>query len=55
MQELKGYIRVFYWVHPALPDSDCNSMEGPILSYPTSTELHGHGIDLMHNGDSSID
>lgn len=47
--ELKGNIRVFCRVRPLLPD-DCDGLETPIISYPTSTEALGRGIDLMQNG-----
>ncbi|KAJ6853397.1 kinesin-like protein KIN-14H [Iris pallida] len=47
--ELKGNIRVFCRVRPAIPDSDIHDTEGPVVSYPTSTEALGRGIDLMHN------
>nr|CAD1841136.1 unnamed protein product [Ananas comosus var. bracteatus] len=47
--ELKGNIRVFCRVRPLLPDGENNGVEGAALSYPTSTEYLGRGIDLMHN------
>ncbi|KAJ0961331.1 hypothetical protein J5N97_000636 [Dioscorea zingiberensis] len=47
--ELKGNIRVFCRVRPLLPDKECNVTEGAIVSYPTSTEFIGRGIDLMHH------
>ncbi|XP_020273899.1 kinesin-like protein KIN-14N [Asparagus officinalis] len=47
--ELKGNIRVFCRVRPALSDSDSSSSDGVVVSYPLSTELRGRGIDLMHN------
>lgn len=47
--ELKGNIRVFCRVRPAIPDSEIDDVEGPIVSYPTSTEALGRGIDLMHH------
>ncbi|EHA8587297.1 kinesin-like protein KIN-14H [Cocos nucifera] len=47
--ELKGNIRVFCRVRPILPDSDCSGTEGPVVSYPTSVESLGRGIDLMHH------
>lgn len=47
--ELKGNIRVFCRVRPILPDSDCGGTEGPVVSYPTSVESLGRGIDLMNN------
>ncbi|KAI3698075.1 hypothetical protein L6452_31187 [Arctium lappa] len=46
--ELKGNIRVFCRVRPLLPE------DGPgaevTVSYPTSMESAGRGIDLIHNG-----
>ncbi|XP_008778969.2 kinesin-like protein KIN-14H isoform X1 [Phoenix dactylifera] len=47
--ELKGNIRVFCRVRPILPDSDSSGIEGPVVSYPTSVESLGRGIDLMHH------
>ncbi|KAI4322833.1 hypothetical protein L6164_022489 [Bauhinia variegata] len=47
--ELKGNIRVFCRVRPLLPDEGCNT-EGKIISYPTSMEASGRGIDLAQNG-----
>ncbi|KAJ4726157.1 Kinesin-like protein [Melia azedarach] len=47
--ELKGNIRVFCRVRPLLPD-DTSSSEGKIISYPTSTEALGRGIDITQNG-----
>ncbi|XP_010931849.1 kinesin-like protein KIN-14H isoform X2 [Elaeis guineensis] len=47
--ELKGNIRVFCRVRPVLSDVDCSGTEGPVVSYPTSVEFLGRGIDLMHN------
>ncbi|XP_044487386.1 kinesin-like protein KIN-14N isoform X1 [Mangifera indica] len=47
--ELKGNIRVFCRVRPLLPDDSC-STEGRVISYPTSTEALGRGIDIMQNG-----
>ncbi|XP_020269120.1 kinesin-like protein KIN-14H [Asparagus officinalis] len=46
--ELKGNIRVFCRVRP-VHDSDCNEVDGAIVSYPTSFEFLGRGIDLMHH------
>ncbi|KAK4797152.1 hypothetical protein SAY86_029478 [Trapa natans] len=46
--ELKGNIRVFCRVRPLLPDE--NSDEGKSVSYPTSMEVLGRGIDLAQNG-----
>lgn len=47
LQELKGNIRVFCRVRPLLPGEN-NGDE--IISYPTSLEAFGRGIDLMQNG-----
>lgn len=47
-QELKGNIRVFCRVRPILPDDSAGAE--PIVSYPTSAEALGRGIDLMQNG-----
>ncbi|XP_044472709.1 kinesin-like protein KIN-14M isoform X2 [Mangifera indica] len=47
--ELKGNIRVFCRVRPLLPDDSC-STEVRVLSYPTSIEAVGRGIDIMQNG-----
>ncbi|XP_004487619.1 kinesin-like protein KIN-14N [Cicer arietinum] len=47
--ELKGNIRVFCRVRPLLPDEGC-STEGKIISYPTSMEASGRGIELAQNG-----
>lgn len=52
LQELKGNIRVFCRVRPLLPERESNTTEGAIVSYPTSTEFLGRGIDLMHHGRS---
>ncbi|VFQ58622.1 unnamed protein product [Cuscuta campestris] len=46
--ELKGNIRVFCRVRPTLSD-DVVSAE-KVVSFPTSTEALGRGIDLTHNG-----
>lgn len=53
LQELKGNIRVFCRVRPLLPDDSC-STEGRVISYPTSTEALGRGIDIMQNGMSLV-
>ncbi|KAJ6706942.1 KINESIN-LIKE PROTEIN [Salix viminalis] len=42
--ELKGNIRVFCRVRPVLPD-DVAGSEPDVISYPTSTEALGRGID----------
>ncbi|XP_010539269.1 PREDICTED: kinesin-like protein KIN-14N [Tarenaya hassleriana] len=47
--ELKGNIRVFCRVRPLLPGEN-SSDEGKAISYPTSLESLGRGIDLMQNG-----
>ncbi|GMI77548.1 KINESIN-LIKE PROTEIN IN ARABIDOPSIS THALIANA A [Hibiscus trionum] len=47
--ELKGNIRVFCRVRPLLPD-DGAATEGAIVSYPTSTEFVGRGIDMIQSG-----
>ncbi|OIW03167.1 hypothetical protein TanjilG_11804 [Lupinus angustifolius] len=47
--ELKGNIRVFCRVRPLLPDEGCNT-DGKLISYPTSMEAAGRGIELTHNG-----
>ncbi|KAK6283651.1 hypothetical protein POUND7_002603 [Theobroma cacao] len=47
--ELKGNIRVFCRVRPLLPD-DGAATEGAVVSYPTSTESLGRGIDLIQSG-----
>ncbi|KAF7822856.1 Kinesin-like protein KIN-14N [Senna tora] len=47
--ELKGNIRVFCRVRPLLPDESCNA-EGKFISYPTSMETSGRGIDLTQGG-----
>ncbi|OIW15461.1 hypothetical protein TanjilG_28660 [Lupinus angustifolius] len=47
--ELKGNIRVFCRVRPLLPDEVCNT-DGKLISYPTSMEAAGRGIDLTQNG-----
>ncbi|KAG6695118.1 hypothetical protein I3842_09G079900 [Carya illinoinensis] len=46
--ELKGNIRVFCRVRPLLPD-DGVATEATLISYPTSTESLGRGIDLMQS------
>ncbi|KAB2060440.1 hypothetical protein ES319_A10G017500v1 [Gossypium barbadense] len=47
--ELKGNIRVFCRVRPLLPD-DGAAAEDAIVSYPTSTESLGRGVDLIQSG-----
>ncbi|KAH0436329.1 hypothetical protein IEQ34_026433 [Dendrobium chrysotoxum] len=47
--ELKGNIRVFCRVRPVLSDIDYRGDDGIVVSYPTSVECLGRGIDLMHN------
>ncbi|XP_019085998.1 PREDICTED: kinesin-like protein KIN-14N [Camelina sativa] len=46
--ELKGNIRVFCRVRPLLPGEN-NGEEGKTISYPTSLEALGRGIDLLQN------
>lgn len=52
LQELKGNIRVFCRVRPLLPEDDAGS-ESSVISFPTSTEALGRGIDLTQNGKES--
>ncbi|KAF5742204.1 Kinesin 1 [Tripterygium wilfordii] len=47
--ELKGNIRVFCRVRPLLPE-DCATTEVSVISYPSSTESLGRGIDLIQSG-----
>ncbi|KAM1150078.1 hypothetical protein FF1_030678 [Malus domestica] len=47
--ELKGNIRVFCRVRPLLADEDV-STEGKVISYPTSMDALGRGIDLVQPG-----
>ncbi|KAM5585764.1 kinesin-like protein KIN-14N [Rosa sericea] len=47
--ELKGNIRVFCRVRPFLAEDDSNT-EGKIISYPTSMDALGRGIELGQNG-----
>uniref|UniRef100_A0A453D214 Spindle pole body-associated protein Vik1/Cik1 microtubule binding domain-containing protein n=1 Tax=Aegilops tauschii subsp. strangulata TaxID=200361 RepID=A0A453D214_AEGTS len=49
--ELKGNIRVFCRVRPFLSDTDSNGQEEAIISYPSSVENAGRGIDLMNQGE----
>ncbi|KAB5560515.1 hypothetical protein DKX38_005472 [Salix brachista] len=49
LQELKGNIRVFCRVRPVLPD-DVAGSEPAVISYPTSTEALGRGIDVIQSG-----
>ncbi|KAF3450468.1 hypothetical protein FNV43_RR06551 [Rhamnella rubrinervis] len=46
--ELKGNIRVFCRVRPLLPDEGAGT-ETSVISYPTSTEALGRGIDLLQS------
>ncbi|KAK4753309.1 hypothetical protein SAY87_022107 [Trapa incisa] len=46
--ELKGNIRVFCRVRPLLPGE--NSSEDKSISYPTSMEFLGRGVELVQNG-----
>uniref|UniRef100_A0A0E0PEH4 Kinesin-like protein n=1 Tax=Oryza rufipogon TaxID=4529 RepID=A0A0E0PEH4_ORYRU len=48
--ELKGNIRVFCRVRPLLQDNDSSGAEEALISYPTSVESAGRGIDLMNQG-----
>ncbi|KAL6651976.1 hypothetical protein ACP70R_010901 [Stipagrostis hirtigluma subsp. patula] len=48
--ELKGNIRVFCRVRPLLFHGDSNGVEGASISYPTSVESAGRGIDLINQG-----
>lgn len=50
LQELKGNIRVFCRVRPLLPPTCSNGTDGAVVSYPTSLEFVGRGIDLAQNG-----
>lgn len=47
--ELKGNIRVFCRVRPLLPDDGVGA-EASVISYPTSVEALGRGVDLMQSG-----
>ncbi|KAJ4822702.1 Kinesin-like protein KIN-14N [Turnera subulata] len=47
--ELKGNIRVFCRVRPLLPE-DSPGSEGKVLTYPTTMEALGRGIDLLQQG-----
>lgn len=47
--ELKGNIRVFCRVRPMLPD-DSEGVEKAIVSYPTSLEYQGRGVEVMQSG-----
>ncbi|KAI9112450.1 hypothetical protein K1719_016647 [Acacia pycnantha] len=46
--ELKGNIRVFCRVRPMLPEDGVGT--DMVVSYPTSTEALGRGIDLVQSG-----
>ncbi|KAK7252230.1 hypothetical protein RIF29_36041 [Crotalaria pallida] len=46
--ELKGNIRVFCRVRPLLPEDSTGS--DMVVSYPTSAEALGRGIELVQNG-----
>ena len=52
MQELKGNIRVFCRVRPLLPDDGAGT-DNSVISYPTSVESKGRGIELIQSGMSS--
>lgn len=47
--ELKGNIRVFCRVRPMLPDDGAEA-EKAVVSYPTSLESEGRGVELLQNG-----
>ncbi|XP_051133552.1 kinesin-like protein KIN-14N [Andrographis paniculata] len=47
--ELKGNIRVFCRVRPLL-SADGAESDAKVISFPTSMEAMGRGIDLVHNG-----
>ncbi|GAA0183705.1 microtubule binding motor protein [Lithospermum erythrorhizon] len=47
--ELKGNIRVFCRVRPLISD-DAAGTETKVVYFPTTTETHGRGIDLLQNG-----
>ncbi|KAG6491371.1 hypothetical protein ZIOFF_052711 [Zingiber officinale] len=47
--ELKGNIRVFCRVRPLLLPTYSNGTDGAVVSYPTSLEFLGRGIDLAQN------
>ncbi|XP_042459142.1 kinesin-like protein KIN-14H isoform X1 [Zingiber officinale] len=46
--ELKGNIRVFCRVRPIMANNDSSGTNGAVISYPTSVESFGRGIDLTH-------
>lgn len=48
LPELKGNIRVFCRVRPVLGSSD------RVVVSPTSTELRGHGLVIVHNGNKVL-
>lgn len=48
-QELKGNIRVFCRVRPLLIEDGIITEEN-IITYPTTTEAFGRGIDLIQHG-----
>ncbi|KAJ0017089.1 hypothetical protein Pint_10847 [Pistacia integerrima] len=47
--ELKGNIRVFCRVRPLLPEDGVGT-DASVISYPTSVEGLGRGIDMIQNG-----
>ncbi|XP_052180529.1 kinesin-like protein KIN-14C [Diospyros lotus] len=47
--ELKGNIRVFCRVRPLLPDDGAGT-DNSVVSYPTSVESKGRGIELIQSG-----
>ncbi|XP_074563590.1 kinesin-like protein KIN-14N [Curcuma longa] len=46
--ELKGNIRVFCRVRPIVVNNDSSGTNGTVISYPTSMESFGRGINLTH-------
>ncbi|XP_050214103.1 kinesin-like protein KIN-14D [Mercurialis annua] len=51
LKELKGNIRVFCRVRPLLADDGAET-GGPVVSYPTTLETLGQGIELTQSGQS---
>lgn len=45
---------MFCRVRPLLLDNDSSDTDGAVVSYPTSFESLGRGIDLTHNGMTSL-
>lgn len=50
IQELKGNIRVFCRVRPLLSEDGVGA-EANVVSFPSSMEAQGRGIDLAQNGE----